>query len=154
MDFGAFIIFGLVAVALLIYAPFVIYLLVKRKRSRFLHATIAGGMALFLLFAGAFIYQIYFLDEEMANAAAQGDITTVKTMLARGASPNAEDTDGVKMALTSAAENGHANIVQLLLQRGADVRKIDGTGKTALQSAVAAKHPKVAQMLRSAGAKK
>lgn len=144
----------MVAAALLIYAPLVIYLPVKRKRSRFFHATIAGGMAIFLLFLGAFIYQAYFLDEELANAAAQGDTATVKTMPARGASPNAQGTDGIKTALTGAAESGHAASVQLLLQRGADVAKIDGTGQTALQSAVAAKHPKVAQMLRNAGAKK
>lgn len=154
MDSGAFILFFLVAAALLIYAPLVIYLLVKRRGSRFLHAPIAGGMALLLLFLGAFIYQAYFLDEEMANAAWQDDMATVKTMLARGASPNAQSTDGIKTALTGAAESGHDKIVQLLLQRGADVDKIDGTGKTALQSAVAAKHPKVAQMLRNAGAKK
>lgn len=50
------------------------------------------------------------------------------------------------------AENGHANIVAKLLQRGADVNAIDAKGRSALHLAAERSHLDVLRVLLDAGA--
>ena len=80
-----------------------------------------------------------------------GRTEIVKELLAKGESPNSVDDQGWS-ALHAAAENGHLEIVKLLLSAGANTSYVF-SGKTALQLAVFAKQEKVIQYLQSMKAK-
>jgi uncharacterized protein len=68
-------------------------------------------------------------------AARQGQIDSVKALLAAKADINALDSDG-NNALTLAILNTHYDLTQLLIERGADVNIAAKNGRTALYSAV------------------
>jgi hypothetical protein len=125
MDFGAFFLFGCVALAFLAYIPVVMFAYIRKSPKLRLHIVFAVAMAAFLIVSGLFIRQIYFLDEPLAIAASDGDINTVQLLLDHGASPNAEGVDGVSTALIDASANDHEKIVQMLLAKGADVNQTD-----------------------------
>ena len=76
------------------------------------------------------------LNERLINAAFQGDLDTVKKALDAGADVNAVDEYG-QTALMLAAESlgvyNKKDIIELLLQRGADVSIKDPGGWTALE---------------------
>ena len=59
------------------------------------------------------------LNEQMWEAARQGDVATVTSLLDQGADVNAKFRYGAT-ALFKAAERGHVAVVKLLLARGAD----------------------------------
>jgi outer membrane protein assembly factor BamB len=63
-------------------------------------------------------------NEQLWEAARQGDAATVRQLLDRGVDPNAEFREG-GTALLFAAQHGHADVVELLLARGADVHARD-----------------------------
>jgi hypothetical protein len=75
-----------------------------------------------------------------------------EALLAAGADPNIvpTDEDGFP-ALIVAAQGGHAAIVALLLQNGADRDIEDNAGRTALDWALANEHDEVAEILRARG---
>ncbi len=52
----------------------------------------------------------------LIDAASHGDIKRVRSLLAGGADVNAKDTDGVT-ALMMAAQDGHTDIVKVLLKK-------------------------------------
>jgi ankyrin repeat protein len=52
-----------------------------------------------------------------------------------------------------AAARGHAEVVQVLLETGADVNVKDKNGKTALMRAVIKGHKEIAEILKKSGAK-
>jgi len=83
--------------------------------------------------------------------ASLGRTETVRQLLVAKGNPNAVDTGGWS-ALQAAAENGHLEIVKLLVAAGANVNYASEHG-TALQFAVRAKQDAVASFLRSVGAK-
>ena len=115
MDFLGFILFILLAlcwVGGVITAIFTRITVVRRTSLLFM-----GGVSLLLALLGWFIYQVYFLDEALAIAAMEGDTAQVKSLLARGASPNAEFNG--HGALTSAIEHKDKEIIRLLKQAGA-----------------------------------
>lgn len=153
MDYGAFLLFGCVALALLIYIPVVIFAYFRKSTKFRRHISCAVAMAVFLLISGLFIRQAYFLDEPLAIAASQGDIKEVQLLLAQGASPDAEGVDGITTALIGASANGHTEIVQMLLANGADVNQTDSEGRTALRRAIQEGHKETIQILKRAGAK-
>lgn len=60
------------------------------------------------------------LDEELVETAAKGDLPRVKGLLDLGTSVNARDRMG-KTALIRAARGRHADVVKVLLDKGADI---------------------------------
>ena len=74
------------------------------------------------------------LDQQMVEAAFVCDLVRVRTLLARGADPNARDEDG-RTPLFSAVLGGSVALLGLLLESRADVNARDGRGATALHVA-------------------
>jgi cytohesin len=73
-------------------------------------------------------------DNQLREAAENGELIVVQTALQNGADPNAKDEDG-RTPLHYAAEKGHAEIVKVLLKRGADPRIADNRGRIPLDYA-------------------
>jgi ankyrin repeat protein len=60
------------------------------------------------------------LDDAVVVAADHGNLTEVRSLLKRGASPNGVNSEGSTLtALMSAARGGRANVVRALLEAGA-----------------------------------
>ncbi len=70
------------------------------------------------------------LDLAMISAAREGDATSVKSLLAQGASVHAAASNGVT-ALIAAAYGDHVQIAELLIAAGADVNVQDNTKQSA-----------------------
>src|SRR5579859_6753880 len=68
-----------------------------------------------LLLVGHYIRQVYFLNEPLVSVCCLGDVPQAQRLLQRGASPDAEDCDGMQSALMAAAVSGHRDIVAMLL---------------------------------------
>ncbi|EFJ46902.1 hypothetical protein VOLCADRAFT_92690 [Volvox carteri f. nagariensis] len=88
---------------------------------------------------------------EFLNTAAQGDVESLRTMLAQGISPNTADYDG-RTGLMLAAAKGHNETVQLLLDAGADKDKTDAFGISALAEAVKNEHDSTIELMLKYGA--
>lgn len=87
------------------------------------------------------------------KAAAAGDLPTLQSLLA--ASPgdiDSRDSAG-RTAVMLATLNGRGDVVQLLLQHGADPNAPDAQGLTPLQAATRGNQPAIAQALQQAGAR-
>ena len=77
----------------------------------------------------------------------------VRELLAAGADVNFDQTAHPSCTpLTCAAQQGHAEIVRLLLDSGADISAKDDSHLTALQWAQEKGHDDVVSMLKGAGA--
>ena len=87
--------------------------------------------------------------QALHDAASNGDVAKVKTLLAQGADVNYQNQYG-RTALMKTALKGHVAVVKLLLAQGADVNLKNKKGKTALS---VAKNKEVIQLLKAAGAK-
>src|SRR5579872_322369 len=75
-------------------------------------------------------------SEFVVLAAAYGDLTTVKTFVAHGISPNARSRWG-RTALEAAAAAGHTNVVEYLKSVGADADRLsDDQAKQAIDRMV------------------
>lgn len=59
------------------------------------------------------------LDGSLRNAANNGELAKVQSLLAQGADPNAVNSHG-ETALHLAVNNGHLTVVRLLLEAGSD----------------------------------
>ena len=79
-------------------------------------------------------------NSAMMNAAVAGHVDTVTECLARDAQVDLKCALD-QTALVKAAGMGFADIVKLLLDRGADVKAVDKDGNTALHSAAATGGP-------------
>ena len=146
MDFRVFILFTVVA--LLGFGAVVSATLHQAGRRRLLIRL--GVIAAFLLLWGLYIYKAYFLDDGLAAAATNGDIAAVKSLLARGASPNARSEGGWPAIICS---QDNAAIVKLLLEHGADINVRDEQGNTALKRAKNLGYKDVVELLTKAGAR-
>lgn len=94
-------------------------------------------------------------SKEFIKAAKQGDLAKLSVLLASDqALLQARDTDG-STALHCAAWKGHLQVVQFLLQAGADVNaqnNNDHWGTTPLHAAAHANQTAIAQLLLDVGA--
>ncbi len=90
--------------------------------------------------------------DEIHDAAHQGDLAKIKTLLT--ANPqliNAKDARK-STPLHFAADNGSIEVIELLLEKDADLRAIDVDGDTPLHWAAFAGHQVVVELLIAAGA--
>jgi hypothetical protein len=150
MDFGGFIIVGLLGIAFVFFVSLALLMRLKyRKFSKLVIITASIFLVLFLA-SGSWIFYIYFLNEPLAIAAGEGDISKVAFLLKLGASPNAEGPDATLTALTGAAENGRADVVKLLLQKGADPFLRDGEGHTPVECARRNEHFEIVRLIEEA----
>jgi len=90
-------------------------------------------------------------EEDMRQAALDGDKEQVKKLVDAGAKINALDQEG-HTALMFAAFNGHTDIVLLLLDEGAVVDRRDLVGRTALLYASTGPFPETVKLLLEKGA--
>lgn len=91
------------------------------------------------------------MDADWERAARQGNVDTLKRLLANGADVNARDAHG-QTALMLAARVGHVSAVALLVERGADLNHTAKFHLSALILAVVNNHPGIVQALVDAGA--
>ncbi|MEE9443648.1 MAG: ankyrin repeat domain-containing protein [candidate division Zixibacteria bacterium] len=89
---------------------------------------------------------------DILEASRSGDLELVQTTLDRDTTTIGIRNDRGSTALHFAAENGHLQIVELLLDRGADLEAIDVDGDTPLMGAAIRGHSEIFKMLLSRGA--
>ena len=89
-------------------------------------------------------------DAVLARAAYDGRVSAVRRALARGANPDASLRD--ETALWWAAQEGHAEIVSVLLDAGADANSVSRDGLTPLFQAAGGGHLAATQVLLRRGA--
>lgn len=77
---------------------------------------------------------------------------TVEVLLRYGADPSKRSWGYHKTPLFQAASDGSIDIIQLLLDAGADVNAVDDRGNNALREAALGKHPNVVKLLCEIGA--
>ncbi|MBN2022429.1 MAG: ankyrin repeat domain-containing protein [Pirellulales bacterium] len=85
-------------------------------------------------------------EQALAQAAEDGLLDRVRTLLAAGASPNARSRDGFT-ALMWAAARGHVDVVNALLQSGAQLDARTRNGRTAVDIALQEGRNDVAALL-------
>jgi hypothetical protein len=150
MDFGGFIIVGLLGIAFVFFVSLALLMRLKyRKFSKPVIITASVCLILFLV-SGSWIFYIYFLNEPLAIAAGEGDTSRVAFLLKLGGSPNAEGPDATYTALTGAAESGRTDVVKLLLQKGADPLLRDGEGRTPVERARRNEHFEIVRLIEEA----
>ncbi len=92
----------------------------------------------------------------LINSAASGFADNVDTLLKWGAEVNRQTAEGPidglnqVTALIAAVKGGHSDIVNALLNSGADVKVTDNNGKTALEIAIEKGHEDIVYLLRQA----
>lgn len=90
-------------------------------------------------------------DDALGAAAFNGHTSVVRSLLAAGGNPNAQN-DIDETALAYASENGHIDVVKVMLAYGADpnwgCREMDP-----LTCARIGNYPKIVKLLKQAGAK-
>ncbi len=90
----------------------------------------------------------------LVDAINRGDADAVRRLLMRGAPVNGKDEYWGRTPLIMASMNGHAEIVKILLTRGADPTAVDVEGWTAMRYATAYGYKEITDMLRASGAEK
>ncbi len=83
--------------------------------------------------------------EELQIAAGIGDVSEVKSLLARGANPNHPNhsNNSEYYPLHNASGNGHLEIVKALVEAGADTKRWDGLGRSPVHYAAWRGHKEV-----------
>jgi inorganic pyrophosphatase len=87
----------------------------------------------------------------LTDAAQNGDIKTMQTLLDSGVDINGMDSAG-RTALTTAALRGHIDVVKFLIEKGASLDEKNVRGNTALMIAELVGYADIAQMLKTAAA--
>jgi len=91
-------------------------------------------------------------ENKLIDAAGSGDVSSVQTLLNKGANIELKNEYGYT-ALMYAAYYGHADVVRFLLNKGADVNAKDTYGRTALSLAGKGGYGEIVRILKDAGAK-
>ena len=91
------------------------------------------------------------MDEQLWQAALEGDAAAIERLAAEGASPDAKHSNG-EPAVVRAALNGHAGAVSALVRLGADRDARDRNGWTALMRAALNGQVECARALLAGGA--
>lgn len=92
------------------------------------------------------------LDKALLLAIQKDNFQKTKSLLARGANPNASDPDGPATALMLAAAGGDLRVLSLLLNNGAKVNTQGGGGFTPLLLAAGGNHLAAMRLLLDHGA--
>jgi ankyrin repeat protein len=90
-------------------------------------------------------------DNELLEAAENGDLIKLQTALEKGANPNTKDDDGWT-PLHWAAYRGHVDVVRVLLERGADPNAKNNKGSTPLHWAAYRGHVEILELMLECGA--
>ena len=90
--------------------------------------------------------------ENIFDAAEQGDIQAARRFIEGGRWDPIDFNHTGRSPLTMAAANGHAEIVRLMVERGAPVNVRDLNGETPLMAAQNNGHEEVVRVLRELGA--
>ncbi len=104
-----------------------------------------------------YIYAIFFLlsgfalAEPIHEAAKEGDLAKIKSLIAEGSDVNVGDENGLT-PLHFAAYGGYKDIAELLILKGANVNAVDKTGANPLHFAARRGHKDVAELLILKGA--
>jgi len=91
-------------------------------------------------------------NEELWDAAFEGDLESVKNALEEGADIETRMGEFNETALTVACFEGHVDVVDVLIEAGADVNSVDSEGDTPLVGAVYSGELAIVQALLKAGA--
>lgn len=91
------------------------------------------------------------LDSALRDAAEQGDLDAVLSLLARGADADKAGDEG-RSAVINAAWRGRPRIIQLLLDRGVATELTDDGGRTPLVWAAINGHDDIVELLIESGA--
>lgn len=90
------------------------------------------------------------LNDDLHEAASDGDVSAVKTLISRGADVDAPGLNGMS-PLFQAVGSGHLAAVETLVNAGADIHRRPNNGKTALDMAIAFREAPIARFLDSKG---
>ena len=89
------------------------------------------------------------INNALLRAANEGHTAYLRALLARGAQPDARDSQGFT-PLMLAAQGGYVDSVRALLERGANLEALNYAGATAEAIAAEKGHRVVAEQLRAA----
>ncbi|GKF27677.1 ankyrin repeat-containing protein, partial [Tanacetum coccineum] len=94
--------------------------------------------------------QVAQLAPRLNNAAYNGDLTQLKSLIRLGADPNNKIFNG-RSPLHLAASKGHEDITLFLIQEGVEVNISDRYGNTPLLQAIKSGHDDIASLLVKEG---
>jgi ankyrin repeat protein len=108
---------------------------------------------LIVVYICAIIFSLsgFAVAESLHDAAKEGDLAKVKSLITEGSDVNIADENGTT-PLHFAADRGHIDVVELLISKGADVNAETKRGFTPLHWAAQQDHKDVVELLISKGA--
>ena len=106
----------------------------------------------FRLFLTIIVSSIIFGCASLSELARRQDWPEVQRLIAKGADVNSKDKKYGNTALMWASYNGNVEIVQALIDKGADINANSNPGRTALMWASISGHKEVVQLLLAKGA--
>ena len=105
------------------------------------------------IYAIIFLLSGFALAEPIHEAAKEGDLAKIKSLIAEGSDVNVGDENGLT-PLHFAAYGGYKDIAELLILKGANVNAVDKTDTTPLHWADQAGHDEVVELLIKHGGHK
>ncbi len=90
---------------------------------------------------------------QLMRASAKGDAKAVSALLAKGADPNVQNMVHGLSALMFASYFGHTAVVDVLLDKGAQIPMKDAMGASAIDWAILGEHPALIKTFASKGAR-